>query len=130
MTPLGPAILLPLLLLGPLAGTPTDLVAFVDPADYFASRRVEVGAGKLLELASGSPTDAKGTFQQLLAIRWLGENRDRLGEHQEAVRRALGRLAEGPDGFARDQARLALARLDGRPPPALHAAPKDSLREA
>jgi hypothetical protein len=130
MGALGPTILLPLLLLGPLAGTPIDLLALVDPADYFASRRIEVGAGSLRELASGSPADAKGLFQQLLAIRWLGENKDRLGEHREAVRRALDRLAQGPDGFARDQARVALARLDGRPPPALHAAPKDSLREA
>jgi hypothetical protein len=130
MASLGPNIILLAMLLGPVTGTPAELTALVDPADYFASRRINVGVASLLELASASPTDAKGTFQQLLAIRWLGENRDRHGEHQEAVRRALDRLARGPDGFARDQAQLALARIDGRPTPVLHAAPKDSLREA
>src|SRR6516165_2958640 len=112
---LGPEVILLAFLLGPIAGggTQTDLASLIDPADYFSSRRVEVSSAHLLELASAHPTGARDGFRQLLAIRWLGENKDRLGEHQEAVRRALGRLAEGPDGFARDQARLALARLDG-----------------
>ncbi len=126
-----PEIILLAFLLGPITGggTPTDLVSLIEPADYFASRRLDAGAAHLLELASASPTDAKGGFQQLLAIRWLGENKDRLGEQREAVRRALGRLAEGPDGFARDYAQIALARIDGQPAPAPRAAPKDSLRD-
>ena len=38
-------------------GAQTDLVAIVEPADYFASRRVEANARTMLELASGSPTE-------------------------------------------------------------------------
>ena len=40
MASLGPEILVLALLLGPVTGAPTDLVALVDSADYFASRRV------------------------------------------------------------------------------------------
>jgi hypothetical protein len=112
------------------SGTPTDLLSLIEPADYFASRRLELGARNLLELASGNPSDAKGEVRQLLATRWLGENKDRLGEHQEAVHQALARLARGPDGIAADYARIALARIDGKPLPVPPAAPKDGLREA
>jgi hypothetical protein len=111
-------------------GIQTDLLSFIDPADYFASRRVDLRAGNMLELASASPTDAQSAVRQLLAVRWLGENKDRLGEHQEAVRQSLVRLARGPDGFAADYAQTALARIDGKPVPVPRAAPNDALREA
>jgi hypothetical protein len=128
---IGPESVLLLFVLSVItSGTQTDLVSLVEPADYFASRRVEANARTMLELASGGPTEARDRFRQLLAIRWLGENKDRLGEHQEAVRRAMGRLADSADEFVQDRARLALARLDGKPAPRLHAAPKDNLREA
>jgi hypothetical protein len=111
-------------------GIRTDLLSLVEPADYFASRRVELVTRNMLELASASPTDARGEVRQLLAVRWLGENKDRLGEQQQAVRQALARLARGPEGFAADYAQTALARLDGKPAPVPRAAPKDGLREA
>jgi hypothetical protein len=111
-------------------GTPIDLLTLIEPADYFAARRVEVTATTLLELAAGSPIDARGEARQLLALRWLGENKGRLGEQREAVRLALDRLARGPDGFAADYARIALARIDGTSLPAPRAAPKYSLRDA
>jgi len=110
-------------------GVPTDIVSLIEPSDYFAARRVDGGVKRLLELASASPTDTRGGLQQLLAIRWLGEAKDRLGEHKEAVRAALDRLARGADGFGRDYARVALARIDGKPVPVLHRFPKESLRE-
>ena len=104
----GPEIIFLALLLGPIAGggTQTDLLSLIEPADYFASRRVEVGPAQMLGLASGSPTDARGDFQQLLAVRWLADNKDPLGDHLGAARQALARLAEGPDGFARDYANV------------------------
>jgi hypothetical protein len=127
-----PTFFLLAFILGPIVGggPSPDLLSLVAPDEYFASRRVEVRPAKMLQLASDSPADVRGGVQQLLAIRWLAENKGRLGEHQDAVRRALGRLADGPEGFARDHARIALARLDDKPTPVLGHAPKDSLREA
>jgi hypothetical protein len=111
-------------------GIRTDLLSLIEPADYFASRRMELGARSMLELASGTPTDARRDVRQLLAVRWLGENKDRLGEQREAVRQALARLARGPEGFAAEYAQTALARIDDKPVPVPRAAPKDGLREA
>jgi hypothetical protein len=131
MVSLGPEILVLLLALRSLGGSaPLDLVGLVDPADYFAARHVDATPRNLLALASASPTDAAGRFRQLLAIRRLADTADRLGEHRAAVRQALTRLAEEADGFARDHARIALARIDGKPTPVLHVVPPDSLREA
>jgi hypothetical protein len=132
MSAVGSNILQLVLLLAPLgsAGQPTDLAALIDPAAYFPSRRIETGAPNMLMLASGTPRDARGEFQRAQAIRWLGDNADRLGEHHAAVYQVLVRHAREADELTADRARLALARLEGRPLPALRAAPHDSLREA
>jgi hypothetical protein len=118
-------------LLGPTVGsaTPTDLVSLIDPADYFASRRMEVGSAQMLDQVSAKRADARSSLLRLLAIRWLGENKDRLGEDREAVRQVLEQIAKGTDEFARDHAQIALARIDGKPIPVLRTAPKDSLRD-
>jgi len=83
-----------------------------------------------LELASANPSEARGELWRWLAIRRLADEKDRLGNHKESVRALLGRLVRGADEFARDHARVALARIDGKPVPILREMPKGSLREA
>jgi hypothetical protein len=105
-----------------VGGLDNDLASLIDPADYFQSRMIEVKAGRLTELAGRDPADAKAQMAQLLAIRWLGEHPDQ-AKKAENGRAALQAIAEGhkaqdPQGFARDHARRALARIDGQPSPA------------
>src|SRR5438876_4809752 len=125
-------VLIMALFISPAAGggIQPDLVSALDPADYFFSRRVEGGVKNMLEAASKAPTNSQGGLTQLLAIRWLGEHKDRLGDNKEAVRTALQKLAEGPNGFARDYAQLALARIDDKPFPILQTIPKEGVRPA
>lgn len=110
------------------AGIQPDLVSVIDPAEYFFSRRVEGGAKNMLEAATKAPTNPQGSLTQLLAIRWLGEHKARLGDSKEAVHTALQKLADGPEGSARDYAQLALARIDDKPFPVLHTIPKEGVR--
>jgi hypothetical protein len=125
----GPEIIIMLLLsLGGGGDFPNDLVSLIDAGDYFPPRGVELKADNLVQVASKAPTDAKEGLAQLLAIRWLGENQDQLGGSKEAVRKTLQPLAEGPEGFARDYARTALGRIDGKSPVGLRSMPKDSVR--
>jgi hypothetical protein len=108
-------------------GVPVELAQFIEPADYFAPRNVEVKPESLLAVATKAPADAKEGFKQLLAIRWLGDNKDQLGSSKEAVRKGLQQLAEGRDEAVKDYARTALARIDGKPAPA-RVMPKNSVR--
>src|SRR5262245_42811620 len=119
------------LLLGPASGAlPSDLVSLLNAEAYFQNNNIPVQADKLIELAAKAPADNKGRIGQLLAIRWLEENAGKLGGQKQAAQAALHKLATGPQGFARDYAARALARIDGKPAPVLHPAPKDSLRQA
>jgi hypothetical protein len=66
---------------------------------------------------------------QLLAIRWLGAHKAE-GEKARALLEQIagGKKAQDPIGFARDHARRALARFDGKASPAGHADPGARLR--
>jgi hypothetical protein len=119
-----------MLLLGPIAGgqLPNDVAANLDPSDYFFSRRIEGGPKSMLELAGKKPSTPSDVLAQLLAIRWLSENPDKLAEHKDATLKALKQLAEGPAGFATDYAQRGIARLEGKPLPIVHSFAKGSVR--
>ena len=129
MSALGFQEVLFLLLLLPFGDSiQNDLVSFLDPADYFNSRRIEAQPKSLIELASKNAPDTEASVGQLLAIRWLGANREKLGDQRSAAQKALVKITEGPAGFARDHARLALAQFEGKSVPYLNTLPKDSVR--
>jgi hypothetical protein len=122
-----------LVLLGSTASSPThDLVSLIRAEDYFKARNIAVKAEQMVSLALKEPADGKTQVQQLLAIRWLGEN-PAVAKKAEGARAALeqiaaGKKAQDPQGFARLYARQALARLDDKPVP-VAAAPANSVRE-
>jgi hypothetical protein len=122
-----------LLLLAGSSGLPAnDLVSLIQAEDYFKARKIEVSAEKMVELAGKDPADGKTQIQQLLAIRWLGDNAEQT-KKADGARALLERIAEGkkaqdPLGFAKGHARQALARLDGKPIPPLATMPDKSLR--
>jgi|GEM_PF-3814462 len=125
----GSVVMLGLLLgLGGGGNVPHDLASLVELEDYFSRGSIETKPEVLLPLAGKSPSDAKESFTQLLAIRWLGENAAQLGTHKEAVRKSLQQLAQGPEGFARDYAQVAQARVEGKPP-SPRAFAKDCVRQ-
>src|SRR5690349_11407500 len=75
-----------LFLLGWTSGLPAnDLVSLIPLADYFSSRGVTVNAREIMALATKEPSTPRAQAQQLLAIRWLGENADAT-KKQEAAR--------------------------------------------
>jgi hypothetical protein len=108
-----------------------DLASLIDAEAYFKSRRIEINAGALADLAGKSQGQAKAQIEQLLAIRWLGDHADEV-KKDEKVRTVLQNIAAGaktqdPLGFAKEYAQRALARIDGKPVP-LHTLPEDSVR--
>jgi hypothetical protein len=106
-----------LLLLGlGAAGTPSDLVSLIDPESYFRSRQVPVTVEKMLELAGGQPSDAKGQVARLLAIRMLGEDPEDVKKEKEAIVKVLEPIAGRSDGlgFADAYARRTLHRLGAK----------------
>jgi hypothetical protein len=119
-----------MLFLGPVAGgqLPTDLASNLDPSDYFFSRRIEGGPKSMLDLTGKKPSTPSDVLAQLLAIRWLSENPDKLAEHKDATQKALRQLAEGPAGFAKDYAQRGLAKLEGKPSPVLYTFASGSVR--
>jgi len=106
----------------------TDLLAVVLSDGYLQAQQVETKPESLLAVVKRSPRSPRELATQLVAIRWYGENPDKLGDHRQAVHEVLQGLAKGPPGFARDYALFALARLEGKTPPALHIMPKESTR--
>jgi hypothetical protein len=113
-------------------GAPTDLVSLIDGPDYFKARSIEVSADKMAELAGKGPSEGQTSVAQLLAIRWLGEHPAE-AKQVRGAREGLQKIAEGdrakdPQGFARDYARRALARLDGKAAPA-PTMPANSVRD-
>ncbi len=108
-----------------------DLVSYLDPDDYFASRKVDTRVENLLTLAARDPENGKDEVMQLLAIRKLTANPAQ-ARKDARVRELLTQIAErkkGKDrlGFAQEYARRALAQLDGKPAPTV-TMPKASLR--
>lgn len=116
-----------LILLAGGAGLPSnDFVSLVAPADYFAVRKIEATPKKMLEIIKTEPEGGKTPKQhnqQLLAIRWLGENADATkrtdGAREVLEDVAAGKLAKDKFGFAKGHALQALAHLDGKPLPPL-----------
>lgn len=111
-----------LLFLALMGGDANDLVSWINAEDYFKARNVQVSVEQMVRLAGQEPKDGKSSIQQLLAIRWLGQHPNEVKKAKEA-RALLDHLAQGkgpqdPQGFAKDYAGAALARLDGKKAPA------------
>ena len=123
-----------LILLGVTAGDADhDLMSLIDAAAYFESRKIPVNAAEMLSRANLDPREsAKTQVAQLLALRWLAEHPEMLRTVAEArgLLEAIsqGKHAQDGQGFAKEYATRALARLDGKQPPPRRAIPIDSLR--
>jgi hypothetical protein len=122
-----------IVLLAGVIGLPVnDAASLIDPADYFQTRAVEVKVENMLELAAKDPADGATQMAQLLALRWLAQHpaearkADKARETLAAV--ADGKKAQDPQGFAKEYAQKALAKLDGKPAPAPRKIPADSVR--
>jgi hypothetical protein len=108
-----------LLVMASGGGYPTDLASLIDVEAYFQSRKVDLTAAQMAVLAGKEPADAKAQIGQHLALRWLGDHPDAVKADPktraliEAI--AQGKTAQDPQEFARDYAKRALARLDGKP---------------
>ena len=123
-----------LVLLGASVSSPThDLVSLLRAEDYFKASNIAVKPEQMVALALKEPSDGKTQIQQLLALRWLGENpaaaKKTAGARAALEDIAAGKKAADPQGFARLYARQALARLEGKPLPVATAA-AGNLREA
>lgn len=124
-------VVLMLLFLAGTGGMEADLLSAISAEDYFKHHDVEVKVATMLDRAAKAPTDGPTQAAQLLAIRWLGEQPG--SAKDKKVRDLLGAIAEGKQaqdaqGFARDYARIALTRLDGKPAPTMPL-PVNSVRE-
>src|SRR5262249_12665071 len=108
--------------------------SFVDAEDYFRTRGVILKAEEIAGLVTKEPTDGKAQISQLLAIRWL-TNHPIDVKKADGARAALegvaqGKKAQDSNGFAKDYAQRALAKLDGKSWPAPTDTPKDGAAEA
>lgn len=124
-----------LLLLAGSSGLPAnDLASLIATDDYFSSRNVTLNTKEMTALAGKEAKDPKEQIQQLVAIRWLGENTAAV-KKDPAAREVLeqiaaGKKAQDKHGFSKGHALQALARLDGKPLPPLTTMPEGSLLEA
>jgi hypothetical protein len=98
----------------------TDLVSALPPQAYFKSRGIDMNIDKAVELAAKDPENGKAQITQLLALRYLAEESAKLKGSPDLERHrqtltdiATGKKAQDPQGFAKDYAATALARLDG-----------------
>ena len=107
----------PLLMLLLSGGGGSDLLTLLNAEDYFRTRGIETRVEKMMELASRAPADSKASVQQLLALRVLGEQADKLkaskefAEYREILTQiAAGKKAQDNLGFAREYALWTLSR--------------------
>ncbi len=98
----------------------TDLVSLVQPAHYFQSRQIDVSFDKMVELAGLEPKDAKTQIQQLVALRHLADESEKLKKAEKYIilRATIEQIAQGKKGadvtgFAQDYAQRVLDKLDG-----------------
>jgi hypothetical protein len=105
-----------------LAGGRADMLSIVQADHYFSVRNLDVKGDGLVRLAAATAKDGPGEIARLLAIRTLGEKQDK------SARATLEELARREKGFVREYAESALARIDGKTPPAVAIA-KDSVRK-
>jgi len=101
-----------------------DLLSLIEPQQYFQTRNLGTSLDDLVELAVRTPDDPKSSMRQLLALRHLGDQAEKLkaDKRYPAYRKALDQIAAGksaqdPQGFAREYAASLLAQLDGKKPP-------------
>lgn len=111
-------------------GGSSDLASYIDVADYYKSRNLELTAAKVVDLLGKDQEKGNMKMAQLLGIRWLGENPAE-AKKNAAARPALEKVLkwtkkQDPQGFYKEYAQAALARLDGKQP-AVRTIPKDSL---
>lgn len=123
------------LLLASSSGLPgNDLASLLTVDDYFSSRNVTLNTKEMTVLAGKEATDSKEQIQQLLAIRWLGENAPATKKNPAArevlEQIAAGKKAQDKHGYAKGHALQALARLDGKPLPPITTMPEGSLLDA
>jgi hypothetical protein len=98
----------------------TDLVAMMQPRQYFESRQIEPSIDKMMDLASDDPKNAKTQIVQLNALRFLADESDnpKKSANYAAYRQQLEAIAKGTkaqdaQGFAKDYANRVLQKLDG-----------------
>ncbi len=117
-------------------GGRSDLLNFVEPDHYFQSRNVPLNVQKMAELAVQSPNDPKAQVQQLLALRWLEENAEKVKKthnfqaiHDKIEKIAQGQLAQDLQGFAKGYAQYTLVAFGDKikiPPLVV---PENSVRQ-
>jgi hypothetical protein len=122
------ALLLVYLFLAYAGDYPRDCLTLLNADEYFQARQIATKPATMQELAATEPVDARTQVRQLLAVRWLGEHKvEKARGTLEKI--AQGQVAQDRPGFARDDAKRALAQLDGQaiePPISF----KDRLHEA
>jgi len=98
----------------------TDLVAMMQPRQYFESRQIEPSIDKMVDLANDEPKNAKTQIVQLNALRYLADESDSLKKsaNYAAYRQQLEAIAKGTkaqdaQSFAKDYANRVLQKLDG-----------------
>jgi len=108
----------------------TDVASIVQPTHYFQTREIEISIDKMIELASRAPNDPKTQIQQLVALRHLADESDKLkkaanyaGHRQTLEKIAQGKLAADTFGFASDYAARVLRKLDNAKPPVVKTRP-------
>jgi hypothetical protein len=101
----------------------TDLVAMMQPRQYFESRQIEASIDKMMDLANDEPKNAKTQIVQLNALRFLADESDNLKKsanyaayRQQLEAIARGTKAQDAQGFAKDYANRVLQKLDGAKP--------------
>jgi hypothetical protein len=111
----------------------TDLVALIQPADYFKARQFEPTIDRLIDVVIAEPTTPKAQIMQLVALRQLADDADKFkkAKNYDTNRIAIEEIAEGKrgkdaQGFAQEYARRILDKLDGKKPAAVKLPP---LRE-
>src|SRR5688572_24246438 len=98
----------------------TDLVSVLPAQAYFKARGIDINIEKAVELAAKDPDSGKAQISQLLALRYLADESAKLkgspniDRHRQTLTDiATGKKAQDPQGFAKDYAAAALARIDG-----------------
>src|SRR5206468_1165741 len=88
-----------------------DLLSLIEPQQYFQTRNLGTSLDDLVELAVRTPDDPKTSVRQLIALRSLGEQAEKLkaDKRYPAYRKALeqvaaGKSAQDPQGFAKEYA--------------------------
>ncbi|HZZ80213.1 MAG TPA: hypothetical protein VFE62_16990, partial [Gemmataceae bacterium] len=98
-----------------------ELVAVVQPKDYFESRNVRMSIDSMIDVAIREPKDGKAQIMQLSALRYLMDESDAFkkasnyASNREAIEEiATGKRAQDKAGFSKEYAQRLLNKLDGK----------------